>query len=380
MKHIAQVIIDRHQEILELWEATVKKRIIASLYTNNIVLRDHLPDMLNDITDILLRYDSLPDMTKAESYQEIVANSTDHGRHRATSEAYTIDQLIHEYIIFHRTLTEVLRTHGAYTSEVGDLLKYVLETAMLQSCSSFNLSLQEMQEKLVGTLAHDIRNPIGAAYGLLEIIGREKDPKKIDTLRQMAQRSLKKSLTLTEGLLDAVTVKAGEGMMLMFAEGDLVKEVETVYQEACHIYSQKIRLECSTKEIKGIVDGTAIRRVLENLLTNAIKYGDINSPITISLKGEGDQVRLSVHNYGNPIPPEKQQSIFNYLTHSSGEKATPLQSWGMGLTLVKVIAKAHDGQVLLTSSEEEGTRFTIEFNKNNKPGKIRTHVFDNAGS
>lgn len=378
MKKAAQTITDHHQEIVKLWESTVEDRITASQYTNNIILRDHLPNMLDDVADILFRYDGQSDIIEVEKYQEIVVNSSDHGRHRAASKAYTIDQLIHEYIIFHRTITEVLRKYNAYTSEVGDLLKYVLETAILQSSSAFNFSLQEMQEKLVGTLAHDIRNPISTAYGLLELLGHEQDPEKIEMLRQMALRSLEKSLTLSEGLLDAITIKAGEGMMVVFAEGDLVKEIDTIYQEARHIYSQDIRFECSESEIIGIVDGTAIRRVLENLLTNAIKYGDIDRPITISLQNQGDQICLSVHNYGNPIPPEKQKSIFSYLTHSANKEASSLQSWGMGLTLVKVIAEAHNGHASLTSSEEDGTCFTIKFSKNNKAGKIRTHVFDSA--
>ena len=378
MERAAKTIKKHSQEIIARWEAKVNEEISASHQANNIVLRDQMPGILDNISEVLQRYAALSVYQSSVEFEEVVENSEDHGRHRASTEAYSIDQVIHEYIVFHRTVTEVLRDNQTYTTEISDLIKYVMETAILKSSVAFNVSIQEMQEKLVGTIAHDLRSPVGTAYGLLEMIRKEQDPEMINKLSQMAQRSLQKSLKLSEGLLDAISTRAGEGMMLEFSENELVQEVRLVHEEATQVYSQEIKLVCTAEEIIGVFDNTAIRRVLENLLTNAIKYGDMNRPITIRLEDESDQVRLSVHNYGNPIPPEKQQYIFEYLKHSEDERETPVQSWGMGLTLIKVIAEAHKGQVLLSSSEEEGTQFTVKFSKHNELGKVRTKNFNNS--
>lgn len=373
MKYPAQTLLNRKQEILSLWEEKVNKRITTSRNTNTLVLRDHLPNMIENIATIFARYNDFSEAPAEEKYREIVEASTDHGRYRAASADYTIDQVIHEYIIFHRVLTQVLREENAYQLDVADLLKYIIETAMLQSASSFTVSLQEVQEKLVGTLAHDIRNPISTAYSLLGLLAIDQGEQRFETLREMAINSLQKSLRLTEGLLDSITVKAGEGIMLTFTENNVAKEVRAVYNEACEVYKQKFNLECP-EEMIGTVDGTAIRRLLENLVSNAVKYGDLSQPITIKAEESDDEIHLSVRNFGNPIPPEKQESIFNFLNHNNEDSTTQLQSWGMGLTLVKIIAEAHDGHIKLLSSSAEGTRFTAVLNKNNPLGKVRTQL------
>ncbi|WKN43288.1 sensor histidine kinase [Tunicatimonas pelagia] len=376
MKQAAQTILDQQQHIMDTWQETVERLITASRNANKLALYDHLPDMIRDIADILIRFHGSEDMPQDEKYQEIVANSSEHGRHRSTSEGYTVDQIMHEYIIFHRTLTNTLRAHNTYNTDVADLLKYIIETAMLQSVAAFNNSLQQMQEKLMGTLAHDLRNPLSTTYSLLDLISDKRTGDNFEMLRLMAVRSVQKALKLTEQLLDSVTLRAGEGMMLTFAETDIVKEVQAVHEEACQIYTQKIVLECPEGEIIGVIDGVAIRRLLENLLTNAIKYGDINQTITIKVEDSDEQVHLGVHNYGNPIPIERQQMIFNFLNHDSKKSDRERQSWGMGLTLIRVVTESHGGKVSLNSNAEQGTQFIITLSKENKPGKRRTRVFE----
>lgn len=189
----------------------------------------------------------------------------------------------------------------------------------------------------------------------------------------MAHKSLKRTLDLIEGLLDSVTVEAGQGIILDLAEGDIMVEVKSVYNEASEIYSNAIHLNYTEEEILGIFDGTMIRRVLENFLSNAIKYGDRNSPVTISIEDSAEFVSIKIHNYGNPITKKKQQEIFHFLNTTNGSKE--YKSWGMGLFLVKVIAEAHGGNFELASNEKEGTTFSITLNKFlNEPGKKRTAI------
>src|SRR5690606_2056496 len=129
---------------------------------------------------------------------------------------------------------------------------------------------------------------------------------------------------------------------------------------------------CEEEKIIGIFDSTAVRRVLENLLTNAVKYGIPDEPITVTIENDPEKVLLKVHNYGEPIAPEEREDIFNFLTHR--DKGTPgqLRSWGIGLSFVKMAAEAHGGNVEIESSQENGTTFLVEFLKwANKPGKRR---------
>ncbi|MDT0675584.1 sensor histidine kinase [Autumnicola musiva] len=375
MKKAAGVIHKSQQEIMNSWEEAVNAEIEESPISSKLALRNQLPHVLEDVAKIMNRYDDFEQVKKNENYEEIINNSIAHGRHRASTPKYTVKRILQEYIIFHRTLTHFLQKHDAYTTEVGILLKYTLETAMLSSAASFTDSLQEMRNKLVGTLAHDVRNPMMAAYLATEMMNHEDGEEKLKKLQKLSLRSLKKSLDLMEGLLDAMSVKAGEGITLDFTETNLMQDVEWVYSEASEIYSNEIQLNTSSHEIHGVFDGTAVRRILENLVSNAVKHGRRNSPVTINVKDSTEKVRINVHNLGNPIPLDKQEGIFRFLNTSKQEKSGRLKSWGMGLTLIKTVAEAHGGNVELESNKAEGTTFTIILDKNkNRPGKIRSRL------
>ncbi|MBT8296654.1 MAG: HAMP domain-containing histidine kinase [Gramella sp.] len=375
MKTASKIIRDSVPEIMETWELRVKDEIPASRMAKKLVLRNQLPNILEDISDILERAPENLIGGDLEQYKEVIKNSLEHGRHRANSSHYTIQQILSEYIIFHRVVTEILMTNNVYSKEVGLNLKYTLETAMLTSAGSFNDSLQEMREKLIGTLIHDIRNPISAAYFALDVIDSSTDRKRIENLKKMGMRSLNKTLDLVEGLLDAISIRAGEGMVMNFSKIDLVKEIRSIFNEASEIYSHEIYFESEEEEVFGIFDGTAIRRVVENLVNNAVKYGSANSRISIFLESALDEVIIKVHNFGNPIGESSQSKIFKFLNRSHQPTVGNAEGWGMGLTLVQSVAMAHGGKVDLQSSKEEGTTFSFSLKKKyNKPGKFRTEL------
>jgi len=375
MTAASQLITDKSSEIMDLWASRVKKNIPAANESSELALRNQLPNVLEDLADIMDRYDGKSDVDEYESYQEIIENSLEHGRHRATSSHYTIKQILEEYIIFHRVLTELLIEKDVYTKEVGIVLKYSIETAMFNSATSFSDSIQEMREKLIGTLAHDIRNPISSAYFALDIIRHNDDKDRLDNLKKMGLRSLNKAVELLEGLLDAIAVKAGEGISMNFEEIDILKEIRWVYNEAEQIYTNDFVFDSSVDEIKGVFDGTAIRRVIENLVTNAVKYGSRDTPITIRIEEDQDDVLIEVQNFGNPIAKQDQNDIFKFLNRGHENQNSTLDSWGMGLTLVKTVAQAHGGKVEVVSNEKEGTTFSIHLKKQaNKSGKIRTEL------
>ena len=360
---------------MESWEDRVKKEIPASQISSNLALRNQLPNVLDDISEILSRYDGFLEVERNEKYDEIIKNSLDHGRHRATSSHYTVKQILQEYVIFHRVLTEVLEENEVYSKEVGIVLKYTLETAMLTSASSFSDSLQEMREKLIGALAHDIRNPISAAYFALDIIDPDDDKERIKSLKAMGLGSLKKSLELVEGLLDAISIKAGEGITLNFETIDIVEEIKWVCEEANQIYLNNIILNLNTEESLGVFDGTAVRRVVENLVTNAIKYGARDQPVTVTLEDSFEEIIIKVHNEGESIDEKNQSEIFEFLNRGRVSNNSRLESWGMGLTIVKSVAKAHGGKVNLKSTKEHGTTFSLSLKKNfSEPGKVRTKL------
>ena len=381
MGKAAKILQENNAEIMKIWQNQVVQEVLASKESDSIALYNQLPDLINDIARLMIRYDKMEGFNKDEKYVEILKTSEEHGKQRSTKVYYTAEQIVHEYIIFHRTLSEFLISHDGYSEKVSDLLKYVIETSILKSVGSFSRSIQDMQEKLIGTLAHDIRNPLAAAQLSLEMMKQDKTGEWTDKSRIAAQRSVKKAINLIEGLMNGITVKSGEGMLLTFESSDLLKEMKFVHAESKEVYTREINLEYNAKDIIGIFDKTAVKRLVENLIGNAVKYGSINKPITISIEDEKDAVAIKVHNWGNPIPPSKQEQIFKFMGSAKRNKKPASASWGMGLTLTQIVAEAHGGNINLVSDEKTGTTFTVNLIKQfNEVGKRRaklTFVLEN---
>ena len=100
-----------------------------------------------------------------------------------------------------------------------------------------------------------------------------------------------------------------------------------------------------------------LSRLLQNLISNAYRYGKENGSILLSLKKDGDSCRLSVKDDGIGIPREEQEKIFDrfYRTDSS----RTVKGTGLGLSMVKRITELHGGEIVLSSTPGEGSDFTI---------------------
>ncbi len=376
MKKVAVLLEENHQKIIDDWEKIVLDDVPAASKSNRIALHDHIPNILDDIIDILHRHNHLDHYLDDPKIEQIEQNSIEHGRHRATSSDYTVDQILHEYMVFQNVIEELMNENDITNQGIHQLFKSCIDNAMLKSVTSFSESIQEMQNKLIGTLAHDIRNPLAAARMATEMFDFSAGEERFLKVKKMTYNSINKSIELLEGLLESVSIKAGEGMMLNFRELNIYEDLYTVYREASEVYSEKINFECDDQNLIGIYDPVSIRRLLENLITNAVKYGDSFQPITISVENHNPEaIEISVHNYGKPIPKRKQEEIFSFLDHGISNKTKQYQSYGMGLTLVKMVATAHDGKVDLTSDEKLGTKFSISLNKKAaQPGKMRAKL------
>lgn len=375
MNKAANIIEENKGQILDEWVKEVRHELSAPNATVDPVLRDHVPLLLDDIIKIMRQYEAFNLQAEIKNFDGMLDNSIGHGRHRSSTSGYDMAQVLKEYIILHKILTRLLRSKDSFSTEVADTLKFIIEESMIFAAVAFQSSLQEMRQKLMSVLVHDVRNPISAANLAAGMLDRNHQPELFDKVKKMLQTSLKRALKLMEGFLESTNISAGEGLTLHFAEKDLLQYIKSVHSEASAIYSNKVVLESPDAPILGVFDTAMIRRVLENIVNNAVKYGDRGKPISIKVATEANDVIISVHNHGNPIPKEKQEQIFEFRNTSGGSGPSNLKSWGMGLTLVNTVAEAHGGFLKLNSSKENGTTFTVLLKKNaNTPGKVKTRI------
>jgi signal transduction histidine kinase len=119
--------------------------------------------------------------------------------------------------------------------------------------------------------------------------------------------------------------------------------------------------------VRGVWSAEELRRAMENLVTNAVKYGTAGAPITVCIEHTGEGARISVHNLGTPIPKEDQARLFDPSFRTRSAQAGPAQGWGLGLTLVRGCAEAHGGIASVSSDARHGTTFALELPLDSRP-------------
>lgn len=174
--------------------------------------------------------------------------------------------------------------------------------------------------------------------------------------------SLERTDRMVRDLLDSNRIRAGEQLPLHKEKCDVTALFEITLQELTHTFGERFTFR-STGPVQGNFDPEGLRGILENLVTNAVKYGARNAPITITLDQNDKSVIFSVHNSGNPISNEDQKILFKRHRRSESSQSSCELGWGIGLTLVQGIVEAHCGHVQVESSPDRGTTFTVTLPK-----------------
>lgn len=235
-----------------------------------------------------------------------------------------------------------------------------------------NLEIErDLRDQFVSILTHDLRTPLTAAKMAAQVILRKPlNSDKTQSLASKVMRNIDRMDQMIKDLLDANRIRAGESLAFVMNECDMRLIALTTLRELGASYGERFMLETDRENIQGFWNEEAMRRVIENLVNNAVKYGAPKQLITVKIKQLENQVQLTIHNTGKPISPEDQLHLFQpfHRTHSaqSGEE----KGWGLGLTLVRGVAEAHGGYVKVHSNEREGTNFIVTVPRDSRPFQI----------
>ena len=220
--------------------------------------------------------------------------------------------------------------------------------------------LNHIKNQFIGTAAHDIRGPLGAIKTASDLlISNESVTDRNLKLAGLINKSSIELLSLLEDLLDVSVIESGEVNLstrktdysaMVLSRIDLY-EGSAAEKELTIIRDIDDSIFITADEVK-------IKQVVDNLLTNAIKYSSKVGKIFISLVEIDGKARLSISDAGPGIPEKEQENLFKAFSAVStlptgGEKKT-----GLGLAISKSIVDAHGGN-LTYSTEEQGPTFTV---------------------
>ncbi len=233
---------------------------------------------------------------------------------------------------------------------------------------------KKLTERFVATLSHDLRNPLGMIQFAAFLSKESADnPALVATQMDKITRTSERIDEMIMGLLDVSRVRAGHGLPLNVREADLRPLAQEVVEDFSQRFGKRFSL-IAPESVCGSWDSQALRRVIENLLHNAVKYGEKNRTVTLSLfVVDPQKAILSIHNWGNPLSPGSDRL---FQPHERGLSKADTKGWGLGLALVKAVVDAHGGYVDVQSSAEKGTTFLIELPR--RPGADQTDPNKNS--
>jgi len=364
----ALLLAKNQQKILETWVLAVKSRISSAKDLRSPIIVNTLPVFLGNLAEALdarLGRDSaIADNNVAEA----------HGGERARVTDYRPDQVVEEYVILRTIVLDVLSDGCELSSREVSIIHSSFDEAIRQSMIAFYVVLNSMRASVLSHLTHDIRTPLTSAKLSLSLIERAlsrtpSNPEQVARHSRIALKNIDYANDLIEQMLDEDHFRTEEKAVVpQFDRVDMMEVASSCISEMNSIGDN--RFELSGESVQGYWNAKALRRVLENLIANAVKYGDEGTPITVKISSSNGRMFFSVHNRGPSIPAEKRGLIFNYQRlHNDKEK---IKGWGFGLPYCQKIAEQHAGSIAVESSDENGTTFTVDIPVDPRGIEIKT--------
>ena len=366
---LSSFIRDNLEPILAEWE-TFARSLPGGGDMNVAALRDHARDMLLVIADDLERPQS--DSTQGEKARgerdadnlRSATAAQEHGAGRADS-GFTVGQMVAEFRALRASVTRLWLAEdaGGARTDLKDLIRFneAIDQAIAESVSRFSQSVGQTQERFLAILSHDLRSPLGAiimATRFMLDAGGLEEPNR--TLVTRASSSARRMNRMVLDLVEFTRTRLDDTIPVVRSAVDGVRLVHDVVVEIAAAYPDSVVQVETSGDLSGLWDADRLTQALTNLVANAVQHGARGKPIRVTAHGEADEVTLSVHNEGPPIPEEQQAAIFQEGHRVGVPTSTPdRRHQGLGLYIVERIVASHGGNVSVRSSAEEGTTFTI---------------------
>ena len=247
----------------------------------------------------------------------------------------------------------------AYPVEVGGIAVFFRDASARKRTEGELRRAREFEQQLIGIVSHDLRNPLSAIlFGAGTLLSRDDLPDRhlraVARMRSAAERATR----LIHDLLDLTRTRLTGSLPVEPRTMDLGAVVEDAVNELRDASGDREIAVERHGSAKGIWDPDRLAQVASNLVANALKYGRPDRPVRVELDGRPSEVRLRVHNEGDPIPPELLDRLFQPWERA-GQQGGAAQGVGLGLFIVERIVAAHGGCVSATSTADAGTTFVV---------------------
>ena len=359
----SQRMLELRDEVFAEWEKRVRAAVSQASGLRQPILINTLPALYDklaqSVTPCYPRIDAVNTTNIA----------TEHGGERARLTNFDPKAIILEYQLLRGALLDVLKARGVALDDAEfQVVNASIESAIRESVTSYVFAVTALREQFVAALMHDLRSPLGAASLAAQAIARAPDGPKVKAMAEIIIRNHSRVDEMLHHLLDTMVFQGGGRLRLDLHSFDLRDLVESVREQAPEVQRDRLRIAGELVDaVEVIWSREEIKRALENLVANAVKYGDADTPITLKIDQIGGRVMLSVHNQGQPIAAEEIKDIFQFYQRTRAAAQGKKEGWGIGLSFVRAVAESHGGSITVDSSLERGTTFLIDIPLDARP-------------
>ncbi|MGE7825880.1 sensor histidine kinase [Paenibacillus sp. NPDC093718] len=258
--------------------------------------------------------------------------------------------------------TDIPVQSGSQLGEVAESINQM--SRQLHQSILEERNAEKTKNDLITGVSHDLRTPLTSILGFLEVIEEDRYQDEVE-LRYYVNIAYEKAQNLKKLIDDLFEyTRINNGLPLDIREIDMAQFMRQLIEEFVPAL-EKSGMECKLAAEEGLfirADGAQLVRAYENLISNAIRYGESGKRIDIAVRSDGNQVSISFTNYGDPIPERDLPFIFDRFYRVEASRSKQTGGTGLGLAITKSIVEVQGGEIRVRSDRQR-TTFETRFPK-----------------
>jgi signal transduction histidine kinase len=370
---LAEFILSNIEPILMDWEVFARS-ISSGEKMDDLALRDHAEDILKaTVQDMKTAQSAAERSTKSKGHRpDSIGSSALEGASELHAvgrlgSGFDLIEVVSEYRAMRASVLELWHESkpGADERDVADVTRFneSIDQSLAKAVTSYTQKTEQSRNLFMAILSHDLRNPLNSIAMTAQLLPRlnKFDPESTEMTSQILANASVMARMIGD-LLDYTRTRLGAGMPVEPEPMDAGELCRLLYEEFRTAHPKRAFRYDATGDLTGEWDADRLRQAVSNLMGNAVQHGAADVPVALTAHGEASEVVIAVRNGGPPIPAGELSRIFEPLIRgTSAEKPRKNRpgSIGLGLYIAREVARSHHGSIDVTSTEADGTTFTI---------------------
>jgi two-component system sensor histidine kinase VicK len=264
-------------------------------------------------------------------------------------------------MLYNQLISAILLSGFYFTSRYFFTYKanYYLQVIETREKNSEIEKASEFKNQVLGMVAHDLRNPIAAVESIAMMMELDEVNEDTQDNINMMKASCIKARSIIDDLLEAarnenIAVFETQNIELNQWLNNIVSEWKL--QPGNNV---NVLFSSSASAVSALINHDKFHRVIDNLISNAVKFSKDRDIVDVRLSKQNDTVIIEVQDYGMGIPTAMLPEIFNQFSKAGRTGLRGEKSTGLGLSIVRQIIEKHKGTTSVTSTEGQGSTFRI---------------------